>query len=296
MSNNSEHKRQLSSFTSSIPPFPKTVERVMDMLRDPRIQLTKVAEVVALDQGFSGKVLRMANSAYFGLPRQVYDVTEALVLLGYAHVRDVLVSASVGHLLMGGLEAYGLLEGVLWEHSVGTAYATQILSRRVDVRVYNMAFSSGLLHDVGKVAIDRTLDSATRRELRAAIMRRGPARAESEIVGFNHAEVGGEVCNRWNLPVEIVEAVEFHLEPNRAPSGGSLPALVAAADRCVDVLAGGAEEIQPSDFDSAPEGTHLPDPPMLEKLSRDLPRIIASAKQLLLGAPLPVEPEPAPEE
>ena len=165
MTNQTLTPQKLLKFTGNIPPFPKAVQRVMAMLRDHSIQLTKVGEVVALDQGLSGKVLRMANSAYFGLPRKVYNVTEALVLLGFANVRSVLVSASVGNILCRKLAAYGLEAGSLWEHSVGAAYASQMLARRIDARVYSMAFSAGLLHDVGKVAINEALEPDVRTAL-----------------------------------------------------------------------------------------------------------------------------------
>lgn len=172
MENQTLTTQKILRFTGNIPPFPKAVQRVMTMLRDHSIQLTKVGEVVALDQGLSGKVLRMANSAYFGLPRKVYNVTEALVLLGFANVRSVLISASVGNILCRKLAAYGLGAGSLWEHSVGAAYASQMLARRIDARVYSMAFSAGLLHDVGKVAIDEALDPDMRTTLARGVRSR----------------------------------------------------------------------------------------------------------------------------
>jgi putative nucleotidyltransferase with HDIG domain len=312
--------QKLLRFTADIPPFPKAVQRVMTMLRDHSIQLTKVGEVVALDQGLSGKVLRMANSAYFGLPRRVYNVTEALVLLGFANVRSVLVSASVGNILCRKLAAYGIEAGGLWEHSVGAAYVSQILARKIDARVYSMAFSAGLLHDVGKVAIDHALDPDTRIVLAERIRSRhassvrvardstsvadrrrqyplpcgGPTgnpgpewerkdRIETEIVGATHAEVGARVCLKWNLPEEIVEAVAFHHHPAEASSNTKLAAIVAMADHCVTLLGGGRTILTPSDFTWLPRGIRLPDQALLDKLAEDLPSMVSSSRQLLEG-------------
>jgi putative nucleotidyltransferase with HDIG domain len=276
-------QKLLSSFTSNIPPFPKCVQRVMAMLRDPRIQLTKVAEVVSLDQGFAGKVLRMANSAYFGLPRRVHNVTEALVLLGYTNVRNVLISASAGHLLCGVVESYGFEAGRLWEHSVGSAYGAQMLSRKADVRVYSMAFSAGLLHDVGKVAIDRALDDEARKQMCALVTSIGEKSAEKQIVGLTHAEVGGEICRRWNLPPEIIEAVAYHHAPACCESGSKLPGIVAAANQCTKILIEGHTALTPANLASAPSGSYMPDAGTLGKLSEDLPAMITSAKELIQG-------------
>jgi putative nucleotidyltransferase with HDIG domain len=279
MEKQGRQKRRSIRFTSNIPPFPKTVQRVLNMLRDPRIQLTKVAEVVMLDQGFAGKVLKMANSAYFGLPRRVYNVTEALVLLGFANVRNVLISASVGHILCQSLEAYGLEAGSLWEHSVGVAYGTQILSRRVNVRLYSMAFSCGLLHDVGKVAINKALDEAERQRLRR--QSQIDEKAEIDIAGITHGAVGAKICEEWNLPPEIIEAVRFHHNPDS--SGGTLAGIVCASDLCTNLLLKGRAEITERDLQGGPQGIYMPGRACLEDLSRDLPLMIASSRQLVEG-------------
>jgi len=298
MTNQTITPQKISRFTTRIPPFPKAVQRVMTMLRDHSIQLTKVGEVVSLDQGLSGKVLRMANSAYFGLPRRVYNVTEALVLLGFANVRSVLVSASVGNFLCRELAAYGLGAGELWEHSVGAAYACQMLARRIDVRVYSMAFSAGLLHDVGKVAIDQVLDPDARvslsREIEAAAESGGERKdpsarwrkvdeIETGIVGATHAEVGSKVCLQWRLPEEIVEGVGFQHNPWEAPSHPTIAALVAMADHCVNLLEGGCNVLSPADFTWVPHGIQRPDQALLDKLTEDLPEMISSSRQLLEG-------------
>ena len=284
-------RRRPIRFTSNIPPFPKTVQRVLNMLRDPRIQLTKVAEVVVLDQGFAGKVLKMANSAYFGLPRRVYNVTEALVLLGFANVRNVLISASVGHILCQGLEAYGLEAGRLWEHSVGTAYGTQILSRRVNVHLYSMAFSCGLLHDVGKVAINKALDEADRQRLGSRQRSHPDEKWELDIAGTTHATVGSEICEQWNLPPEIIEAVRYHHRPDS--SGGQLAGIVCAANVCTNLLLEGRAEITERDIHRAPRGVYVPDRTCLADLSRDLPLMIASSRQLIEGGAEILESTPA---
>ncbi len=282
----SEDERQvdLTKFTSNIPPFPKCVQKVLMMLRDPRIQLTKVAEVVSLDQGFAGKVLRMANSAYFGLPRRVYNVTEALVLLGYSNVRNVLISASASNILSKAVEAYGLDAGRLWEHSVGTAYASQMISRKASMQIYSMAFSCGLLHDVGKVAIDLALRDEDKERMLALIRSVGVMRAEGEIIGVTHAAVGMEICRRWNLPEEIIDAVGYHHKPLEAGTNSLAAGIVSTADRCSRLLLEGATTLHIHEFQGLPEGSYIPDVKMLRQLSDELPAMITSSKELLQAA------------
>jgi HD-like signal output (HDOD) protein len=273
--------KNLEKFAVNIPPFPRAAQQVMGMLRDPRVQIPKVAGIVSLDQGFATKVLRMANSAYFGLPRKVSNVTEALVLLGWANVRIVLISASVGPILCRGLKSYGMEEGVLWEHSVGSAFAAQMLSRDLPPGIYNMAFTSGLLHDVGKVAIDMQMRGDLRKQFIELVSSVGPAVAEREITGYTHSEIGEYLCNRWNLPEDIAEAIKFHHEPLDAE--GKLPAVVASADFISNALLMEDREVSVADFKAAPEGTLVPRAEMLSKVMEEIPAMIASSRELLGG-------------
>jgi len=276
-------KTKLKRFTANIPPFPKTAKRVMDLIRDPRIQLTKIGAVVSLDQGLASRVLRLANSAYFGLPKQVSSVTDAIVLLGIANVRNVVISASVGNIFLKGLDSYGMEDGCLWEHSVGTAYAALIISRRVDTRTYAVAFSSGLLHDVGKVAIDRALEPADRSDLLSLARTRGDLSAEREVAGLTHCEIGAAICETWKLPREIAAAVKFHHDPRQYPEDSQLPHIIAASNVCAKLILQHGVELSRENLDGVCPGCYLPDETILDRIRNDLPGIIASAKDLLGG-------------
>jgi putative nucleotidyltransferase with HDIG domain len=276
-------RKHTVDITANIPPFPKAARRVLMMLRDPGVELTRVAEVVSLDQALAGRVLRLANSAYFGLPRRINGVTEALVLLGFVNVRNVLISASVGHILFDGAKSYGLEPGALWEHSVGAAHTAQILTRKVDIRKYDVAFSAGLLHDIAKIVIDRSLKGDAKAELLSAINTVGEIEAETEMLGASHADVGSRICQRWNLPVEIVEAVGFHHDPGAYTGNNRLPSIVAASNLCSRAVLSGTGVICDDLFARAPEGMFVPDALTLRKLSEDLPAIVASSRDLLEG-------------
>jgi HD-like signal output (HDOD) protein len=276
-------KKTMARFTSNVPPFPKTARRVMDLLRDPGIQLTKIGSVVALDQGLAGRVLRLANSAYFGIPQQVNSVRDAIVLLGLANVRNVLISASVGHIFLRGLDCYGVEEGRFWEHSVGTAYAAQMMSRKVDTRTYSMAFSSGLVHDVGKVAIDLTLKQAEKRDFLNLLREENELQAERDVAGMTHPEIGKAICERWNLPPEMTAAVAFHHDPTQAPEAKNLPRIVASSNLCANLVLGGGAELRAADLETGVPGCHVPDEATLRRIQEDLPGTVGSSRELITG-------------
>ena len=275
--------KHVVDIAANVPPFPKAARRVLAMLRDPGVELVRVAEVVALDQALTGRVLRLANSAYFGLPRRISSITEAIVLLGFVNVRNVLISASVGHILFEGAPSYGLKPGMLWEHSVGAAHAAQILTRRDDVRKYDVAFSAALLHDVAKIVIDKSLGEEARGELRAAIAAAGELEAEGEMLGATHAEIGGRICTRWNLPAEIVDAVGYHHGPSACEGAARLAGIVAASNLLSKAALAGPDGPGLDVLADAPDGTYVPEQPILKKLLGDLPGIVASSRDLLEG-------------
>ncbi|HVP58678.1 MAG TPA: HDOD domain-containing protein, partial [bacterium] len=221
--------------------------------------------------------------AYFGRPRRINSVTEALVLLGFVNVRNVLISASVGHILFDGAKSYGLEPGVLWEHSVGVAHTAQILTKKFDVRKYDVAFSAGLLHDIAKIVIDRSLKVDAKADFLNAVTTTGEIEAETELLGANHAEIGSRICERWNLPIEIVEAVGFHHNPGDYEGKNRLPSLVSASNICSKAVLFGGGVIDDEAFAPAPLGTFVPDAFTMKKLSEDLPAIIASSRDLLEG-------------
>jgi hypothetical protein len=144
-----------------------------------------------------------------------------------------------------------------------------------------MAFTSGLLHDVGKVAIDMQIRGDMRKQFIDLANTSGPEVAEMEVVGYSHPEIGEYLCTRWNLPEEIADAIRFHHEPCR--SEGGLSGVVAAADLLSNTLLREGRDVTLSDFERAPEGTFTPTADVLTRVMEELPTVIASSRELLGG-------------
>jgi HD-like signal output (HDOD) protein len=185
-------------------------------------------------------------------------------------------------------------EGVLWEHSVGSAFAAQMLSKDLAPGIYNMSFTAGLLHDVGKVALDMQLRGDLRKRFIGLLNGSGQDIAEREVAGFTHAEIGEYLCNRWNLPEEIAEAIRFHHEPSAAEGG--IAGVVAAADVLSNIVLKEGREVALSDMETAPRGTFVPGADRLARMMAELPAMIASSRELLGGTSEVVTAGASPEE
>jgi putative nucleotidyltransferase with HDIG domain len=220
---------QILSKVQSVPTLPATVLRVMQMVEDPLCSAAELSQVIQADPAMAIKVLKLANSAFYGFRQKIATVPQAVTLLGFATLKNALLSAAVFDLFRLGVTGFDL--PALWKHSVATATASRLLAKRVRFPNSEKAYTAGLLHDIGKVMIARYLPMSLLTILKA-VQDDGlsMASAEQRVIGIAHPAFGGWVMARWGLPSALVEAVEYHHTPTKAQHAFDLAALVSIAD------------------------------------------------------------------
>ena len=227
-------------------PLPQTTVRIVQLTNQPDSSMTELAQVLEQDQALSARVLRVANSAYFGLPRQVTSIRDAVVLLGQSTLRSLVFTASVVGVLGREVAGYGLGKGALWQHSVAAARAARHLSERVGLDS-DEAYVAGLLHDIGKIVLDQYMQDEFARALDLTTDDGIPFdQAERSVFGVDHAEIGGVLAERWELPARLVDAIRHHHRPSAAQTAPRLTAAVHVADLvCLELGLGmGREGLQ----------------------------------------------------
>ncbi len=213
-----------------LPALPETVLRVMQITEDPKAGIADAAKFLVSDQALAARVLKLANSAFYGSSRRIGTVSDAVVILGMRTTRNLVMAASCEALLEGEAAGYGLPRGVLLRHSLVCASAAQALAKRAKYRGLEEAFVAGLLHDIGKVVMNAFQRNDFGEVLAKVSGGMTYAEAEQVVFGFDHAEAGGRLLERWNLPLSLVSAVRHHHSPLQAPGDSPLPCLVHAAD------------------------------------------------------------------
>lgn len=197
-----------------LPAIPALVMRALELIDDPRSHVNQLAEVLSSDQALTAKILRLANSAYYSFPRKIATITDAIVILGFSTLKSLIIAASTYNLLNREVEGYGLAQGELWKHSISCAMTARLLARRIRYRFPETAFVAGLLHDIGKVVLNTYMKKEFEEILKYVEEKQVPfMKAEKEIIGFDHAEIGAKVAEKWNFPEELVEAIRYHHEP-----------------------------------------------------------------------------------
>ncbi|MFA7383716.1 MAG: HDOD domain-containing protein [Desulfurivibrionaceae bacterium] len=225
---------EILALVKHVPPFPKVAQRVSEMLNDPEVSATALAEVIQYDQVITANVLKICNAAYFGLPRKVSSLDEALVIVGNDILKDIIITSSSARFYKGAAgEGYKLDQGELWKHSIAVGIMAKELGKYIKDVDQGSAYTAGLLHDIGK----RFLSSFVADDFKKIMMKvvqEGCSfgEAEKELVGASHAELGGMIMSQWGFPKEIELAVLQHHDPD-ALEKDPLTAIVTLANALV---------------------------------------------------------------
>ena len=215
-------------------PLPQSSVRLAGILARENWDLDAINEVVRLDEALTGRLLSAANSVRSGARTEITSVEQAVVRLGAATVLSLAVGAAVRGSLERVLPSFGIGEGELWRHSVASALAIELARGYVSRPVPPQAFATALLHDVGKLVLERHLDDHSAELLRHARAEGNLPEDKAELAVFqvSHAEVGAMIVRAWGLPECIACGVQYHHDPLQAPDeeGRHLAYLIGLAD------------------------------------------------------------------
>jgi putative nucleotidyltransferase with HDIG domain len=200
----------------SFPAMPRTAARVMKLLSDPTSSAAAVERSVRYDPGLTANILKFANSSYLGFPQRIGSVRQGIVRLGWKRVHQLAVASCVSGIMSKPVPGYDLPPGELWRHCVGVSVATEQLMKRLKLQPSEETFTAALLHDVGKLILGSFVEEGLTRIEFLSAGGMSFERAEREIIGIDHAEIGAQVLEKWLLPVGLVQVVRWHHRPDRA--------------------------------------------------------------------------------
>jgi len=199
-----------------IPPLPQTVSLILSALGDDNSSASTVARIITKDPGLATALLRAVNSAAYGLSQTVQSVDQAITLLGFSQVRALVVRLKLAEALAAPSEPGAYHHDDLWVHALAVSSLADYLSRRVPGVDRGFASTLGLLHDLGKIAINSRLPALARQlwegagtGLESELLAR-----ERELFGVDHAGVGMYLAQQWKLPASLVDAIGLHHRPN----------------------------------------------------------------------------------
>jgi len=201
----------------NLPPVSQAALKLVNLLEQTSISNDEIVQVIKCDNVLTAKLLRACNSPYFGLDEPVASVDQAVLMLGHQQILHIVLTLAFGSAMVVPLPGYAVEANELWRHSLLTATAAEIVaSEALEMNVEApVAFTVGLLHDIGKLAMSQAITPDIQHEIRQLIEQQGCSRSEAEqkILGADHSEIGACLLKNWNLPEEIIEAVANHHHP-----------------------------------------------------------------------------------
>ncbi len=220
---------ELVAKVKNLPPISQAALQLVNLLDEPAVSNEDVVQVLKYDNVLTAKLLRACNSPYFGLEEPVSSVDQAVLILGHHQILHIVLTLAFGGAMAVPLVGYAVESNELWRHSLTAATAAEfIVNNGIEINVDpHVAFTVGLLHDIGKLVLGQVLTPENQTNIRALIADKQHSRWEAEkiVLGTDHAEVGGALLQAWNLPAEIIEGVANHHQPVVDP----MPKLSAVA-------------------------------------------------------------------
>jgi len=201
-----------------LPASPATVSAVMGLTSNLDTDVEKLGKVLSADQALTAKVLKLSNSSFYGRSKGVGTLKEAILILGFYTLRSLVIASSTHSLYKRKSE--NQIEQKLWEHSLATAMASRIVGQQIRHKQVEEAFIVGLLHDLGKLILSQKIDDLYGQvyekveEEQATFLE-----VETELLGFNHVDIGFVLLQKWNFPSALIAAINCHHDPVRQTDG-----------------------------------------------------------------------------
>jgi putative nucleotidyltransferase with HDIG domain len=214
----------------SFPSMPGVAVKLMALLDDPDSSAAQIEDLLKYDAGLTANILRLSNSAYFGMMTHIGSVKQAVVVLGIKRLKQLVLASCIGAILDKQVAGYDLQPGELWRHSIAVSVAADSLVAELEMPDGDDIFTASLLHDVGKLVMGEFVQKDLEKIRNAASDMIPFEAAEEMILGTSHAAVGADILKNWLFPGHIVDAVRWHHNPEDARERSVIIDVVHVAD------------------------------------------------------------------
>ncbi len=222
---------ELERAIEEVRPIPQIALKIIRMLHSNITSLSDMAKEIRQDQVISAKVIRLCHSALFGSKMGIDSIDRALVLMGEKRFLQLVVSASLDNFYPQNGDGYSLCKGGVYKHALGTAVVCESLADFTGRVRPDIAYTAGLLHDIGKVVLDQFVAaSSSNFYRRTQVDGENLIDVEKEAFGITHTEIGGILAEHWSLPDNLTDAIKHHHEPEHAEIDTELTHLVYLGD------------------------------------------------------------------
>jgi putative nucleotidyltransferase with HDIG domain len=214
-----------------LPTLPHVAMEVSRLANSSTSSMSDIVRIIHNDPSLTAKMLKVANSAFYGMPKRIESLNMALVVLGMREINSLVTSICI-------FKAFPITPGrptfdreKFWEHSAGCGEIAKVIAHKLSIRVFGVEFTAGLLHDIGKIVLDQYFHEDFILALELSQSENIPmVEAEERILGVGHTQLGAWLSSVWNLPPNLVDAIVYHHDPMGSKDHRTLCALIHLAD------------------------------------------------------------------
>lgn len=279
----SEKLSRVLSSINDLSTLPSVADNLTQLIENPKTSAVTVSDSIRMDPALTSKVLKLVNSAFYGFPRKINTLSQAVVILGFNNIKNIILTASIFNIFSSSKTSKLFNIEKFWEHSMGCGVISKIMTKTLGIKKHEEAFIGGLLHDIGKLLLCQCLMEEFG-EIVEMVKEKDILfiDAEREVLGLDHCFIGKKLGEHWNLPAVLEEVIEFHHDPKSATDNTRLASIVHLADilsRALDIGSGGDDKIPVID-ESTMELLEI-DLSFIEKLLPEIEEEMAKARELL---------------
>jgi HD-like signal output (HDOD) protein len=222
-------KEELVKGTRNPKVFPTIAKKVLDMVNSDNSSIVELCTTIEKDQAFTAAILKIANSAFYGLRQEVTNIKQATVVLGFNTLKNLVITVSTKLQY----KRLGITEQMMWDHSVGAAIAARFISSGHEKELEEIAFICGLMHDFGKIVINNECPDAFLEVMQEIYNENQDSIvAEEKVFGYNHTEIGSVVTAQWGFPPVLSNVMEYH-HLNKCKPENIEDSFIAKAIACI---------------------------------------------------------------
>lgn len=202
----------------NLPTLPVVAQQILKLISTRNWSMSKISDVITRDQAIAAKVIRLTNSAFYGLRSRITSIKHAIVILGLNTVKNLVIGVSVVNTFEDSAQASIFNREQFWMHTFSTAMGAKLIAKHLQKSNEEDYFLAGLLHDIGILAIDQFLHQEFMEILKRSLQDNADFLAsEMDVLGMSHAGVGGFIAKKWNIPDFLTHSIRYHHTPESFP-------------------------------------------------------------------------------
>ncbi len=214
----------------SFPSMPAAALKLMTLLKDENASTAQIEPILRYEPGLTANILKLTNSSYYGLSSKIGSIRQAVLLLGWKKLIQIVVAYCASAIVDKPVQGYDLPSGELWRHSIAVSVAAELLIKELKLSVSEEILTAALLHDIGKLVLGRYLKD----DIEMMGLNEMPGvpfeHIERSMFGIDHAEVGANILRNWSFPTQMISAVRWHHEPDSGTESNLMIDVVHVAD------------------------------------------------------------------